>query len=106
MHQNSPQDRRRFLGSSAGGLSGIALASLIDPEAFAASVSHFAPKAKRVIYLFQSGGPPHHDLYDHKPHLDKVHGQEVPESVFNGQRLTGMTAGQESFPAARSIFPA
>jgi uncharacterized protein (DUF1501 family) len=70
----------------------------------AATGRHFAPKAKRVIYLFQSGGPPQHDLYDYKPHLNEVHGQEVPESVFNGQRLTGMTAGQSSFPVARSIF--
>ncbi|MEM7396848.1 MAG: DUF1501 domain-containing protein, partial [Verrucomicrobiota bacterium] len=57
-----------------------------------------------MIYLFQSGGPPQQDLFDYKPHLDKVHGEETPESVFNGQRLTGMTSGQKSFPVARSIF--
>lgn len=62
------------------------------------------PRAKRVIYLFQSGGPPQIDLFDYKPHLAKVHQQEVPESIFNGQRLTGMTAGQSSFPVAKSIF--
>jgi len=98
-------NRRSFLGNSAKGLGGMALASLLNPSLFAArDYQAIAPKAKRVIYLFQSGGPPQHDLFDHKPYLDKVHGQEIPESVFNGQRLTGMTAGQDSFPAARSIF--
>lgn len=107
--------RRDFLGSSVRGLSGVALASLLDPGLMprAASASTavppgfkpLAPKAKRVIYLFQSGGPPHLDLFDHKPYLNQVHGEEVPASVFNGQRLTGMTAGQSSFPVARSIFP-
>ncbi|MHC4877284.1 MAG: DUF1501 domain-containing protein, partial [Planctomycetota bacterium] len=97
--------RRDFLASSSRGLSGIALASLLNSDQLtAADVQQIAPKAKRVIYLFQSGGPPQHDLYDYKPHLNDVHGQEVPESVFNGQRLTGMTAGQSSFPVARSIF--
>ncbi len=82
----------------------MALTSLLEPKVFASSYQQVAPKAKRVIYLFQSGGPPHLDLFDHKPYLDQVHGQEVPASVFNGQRLTGMTAGQSSFPVARSIF--
>lgn len=95
--------RRQFLTQSAGGLGALALSSLANPAA-AGAFPNFAPKAKRVIYLFQSGGPPHHDLYDYKPHLDKVHGQETPDSVFNGQRLTGMTAGQASFPVARSVF--
>lgn len=98
-------NRRSFLASSSRGLGGMALASLLNPNLFAAQdYKRIAPKAKRVIYLFQSGGPPHHDLFDPKPHLNKVHGQEVPDSVFNGQRLTGMTAGQDSFPVARSIF--
>ena len=99
--------RRDFLSSSSRGLGAIALASLLHRDSFGmpASYQSIAPRAKRVIYLFQSGGPPQHDLFDYKPHLDKVHGQEVPESVFRGQRLTGMTAGQSSFPAARSIFP-
>jgi len=103
--------RRRFLTQSAAGLGGVALGSLLgDQQASAASgagLSGFpthAPKAKRVIYLFQSGGPSQLDLFDYKPHLDEVHGNEVPDSVFGGQRLTGMTAGQTSFPAARSIF--
>ncbi|NNC89912.1 MAG: DUF1501 domain-containing protein [Akkermansiaceae bacterium] len=96
--------RRHFFGKSATGLGGLALAGLLDEDLFASNALHFAPKAKRVIYLFQSGGPPQMDLFDYKPHLDGVHGQETPESVFNGQRLTGMTAGQTSFPIARSTF--
>ena len=96
--------RRYFFGKSAGCSLGIAsLATLLNDRSLGAGL---APRkqAKRVIYLFQSGGPPQMDLFDYKPHLDSVHGQEVPESVFNGQRLTGMTAGQSSFPVARSIF--
>ena len=98
-------NRRYFFGQSVTGLGIASLASLLNQDASAReSVSQIAPKAKRVIYLFQSGGPPQMDLYDYKPYLDKVHKQEVPESVFQGQRLTGMTAGQSSFPVARSVF--
>ena len=101
-------NRRHFFGTSARGIGIAALASLLNDDAHAdergASFPNFQPKAKRVIYLFQSGGPPQMDLYDYKPHLDKVHKQEVPDSIFNGQRLTGMTAGQSSFPVARSVF--
>lgn len=101
-------NRRNFLGSAGKGVGLAALASLLGRESGAGDgllgFPNFAPRAKRVIYLFQSGGPPQMDLYDYKPLLDKVHQQEVPESVFNGQRLTGMTAGQSSFPVARSIF--
>ncbi len=98
-------DRRHFLGTSGGAFGSLAAASLLgSPSGIQAAPNH-APKAKRAIYLFQSGGPPQMDLFDYKPHLDKVHGQEVPESIFRGQRLTGMTAGQSSFPTARSIFP-
>jgi hypothetical protein len=100
--------RRRFFTSAAGGLAGFALASLLERDAASAPAKaafpNFTPRAKRVIYLFQSGGPSQIDLFDYKPYLDQVHQQEVPASVFNGQRLTGMTAGQSSFPAARSIF--
>lgn len=106
-HQALSIDRRAFLERTTRGLGLAALASLSNPtgaHATTASPSHFAPRARRVIYLFQSGGPSHLDLFDPKPLLDKVHGQEVPDSVFNGQRLTGMTAGQSSFPAARSVF--
>ena len=103
--------RRRFLSSSAGGLGGAALGGLLGSSIGNAASSignasfpSYRPKAKRIIYLFQSGGPSQLDLFDYKPHLDKVHSQEVPDSIFNGQRLTGMTAGQASFPAARSTF--
>ncbi|MEM1293864.1 MAG: DUF1501 domain-containing protein, partial [Verrucomicrobiota bacterium] len=102
------KNRRQFLAHSAAGLGGLAFTALgktqlqtIDgPTAF----PNYAPKAKRIIFLHQSGGPPQMDLFDYKPHLNKVHAEEVPESVFNGQRLTGMSAGQASFPVARSIF--
>jgi hypothetical protein len=104
--------RRYFLGKAARGLGGLALGSLLNPRLLAEpermgglpGIPHFAPKAKRVIYLFQSGGPSQMDLFDYKPNLDALHRQEVPNSIFNGQRLTGMTAGQSSFPVARSTF--
>lgn len=104
--------RRQFFGKSAKGLGGVALASLLNEKCFSAQspvgglpgFPNFAPKAKRIIYLFQSGGPSQIDMFDYKPNLNEVHGQEVPDSVFNGQRLTGMTAGQTSFPVARSIY--
>ncbi|MDA7510821.1 DUF1501 domain-containing protein [Verrucomicrobia bacterium] len=107
LKQTRQVSRRHFLQHAAGGLGALALTSLFGRQPIQAAVKlapHYAPKAKRIIYLFQSGGPPQIDLLDYKPHLDKVHGQEVPDSIFNGQRLTGMTAGQASFPAARSIF--
>ncbi len=94
--------RRQFLQQSAGGLGALALASLAEGTPLTSP--HQVSKAKRVIYLFQSGGPPQMDLLDYKPQLDRVHGQDVPESIFNGQRLTGMTAGQASFPVARSTL--
>src|SRR5205823_66209 len=65
---------------------------------------HFAPKAKRVIYLFQSGAPSHIDLFDYKPRLQQYHGQELPGSVRMGQRITGMTSGQTSFPCVSPMF--
>jgi hypothetical protein len=65
---------------------------------------HFVPRAKRVIYLFQSGGPSQMELFDYKPMLEKMNGEELPESVRKGQRVTSMTAGQQSFPLAGSVF--
>ena len=107
--------RRQFFASGTRTLGGTALASMLGRETARAAETdaltgagagfpNFAARAKRVIYLFQSGGPSQIDLFDYKPHLDKVHKQEVPDSVFNGQRLNGMSAGQSSFPAARSVF--
>ena len=65
---------------------------------------HFAPKAKRVIYLFMSGGPSHIDLFDYKPTLARLHGNELPGSIRMGQRITGMTCGQKSFPCVAPMF--
>ncbi|MCA9062121.1 MAG: DUF1501 domain-containing protein [Planctomycetaceae bacterium] len=108
--QNAATSRRCLLQTSVGTVPAIAaLSSLLQRDGLAAAESEKTdqslPVAKRVIYLFQSGGPPQLDLFDYKPHLDQMHAQEVPASVFNGQRLTGMTAGQSSFPVARSVFP-
>ncbi len=115
-HQYSRiRSRRDFLARTAMGLGSLGLASLINPlESQAAGpidtstlkdrFLHFAPKAKRVIYLFQSGAPSQIDLFDPKPLLNKMNGEELPDSIRQGQRLTGMTAGQTSFPLAGSIF--
>jgi hypothetical protein len=89
--------RREFLG-----LGSAALASLLHGEE--GSLPHFAPRAKRVIYLFQFGGPSQLDLFDPKPALEKMQRAELPASIRMGQRLTAMTAGQSSFPVASSIF--
>ena len=98
--------RRQFFGRSATGIGGAALASLLNPQLLMAdqSAAHFAPKAKRVIYLFMSGGPSHIDLFDYKPKLKEHHGQELPGSVRMGQRITGMTSGQSSFPCVAPMF--
>jgi hypothetical protein len=98
-----PPDRRQFLVRSAAGTA--ALAGLLARDGLAAKrPPHFKPKAKRVICLFQSGGPSHLELFDYKPALRKHHGQELPDSIRMGQRLTGMTSGQKSFPVIASKF--
>jgi Protein of unknown function (DUF1501) len=87
--------------------SGLALASLLKAERQQQGLPglpHFAPKAKRVIYLFQSGGPSQIELFDHKPRLLDFQGQDLPESIRNGQRLTGMSASQSTFPVVPSKF--
>ena len=99
--------RRSFFGRSATGLGAAALASLLGRDAMAnpgPAISHFAPKAKRVIWMFQSGAPSQIDLFDYKPRLAEFHKQELPASIRMGQRLTGMTSGQTSFPVAASKF--
>ncbi|MSR32656.1 MAG: DUF1501 domain-containing protein [Gemmataceae bacterium] len=107
------QTRRYFFSRSVQGLSGAlgsaALAGLLDPTAQAATGGalpklHFTSRAKRVIYLFMSGGPSHIDLFDYKPKLMENNGKELPASVRQGQRVTGMTSGQKSFPCAAPIF--
>ena len=100
--------RRHFFGRNASGLGIAALAHLMGRDSAAGSglpgLPHFAPKAKHVIYLFQSGGPSQIDLFDHKPRLKQLHGTELPDSVRRGQRLTGMTASQTSFPVHETWF--
>jgi hypothetical protein len=106
-------NRRRFLSKMSLGIGSVALGSLLIPDLFGeknpeemllAGLPHFAPKAKRIIYLFQNGAPSQLDLFDYKPKLQEMFGQDLPESIRNGQRLTGMTAGQKTFPLAGSIF--
>jgi len=103
--------RRQFLARSASVLSVAAWASLAGEAGRAdtaagplADLPHFMPKAKRVISLFQSGAPSQMDLFDYKPKLAEFHASELPESVRRGQRLTGMTSRQASFPIAASKF--
>lgn len=115
---NQHIDRRQFLTKTSLGLGSVALASLLGPNLFAKMVTSgrpdntgsilqgldFIPRAKRVIYLFQSGGPSQMELFDYKPLLNKMLGQELPASVRGEQRLTGMTSNQKSFPLAHSVF--
>ncbi len=96
--------RRELFRFGANGLGAIALADLLQQDLGAATGPHHAPKAKRVVYLFQSGGPSQIDLFDHKPALAGIHGSDLPDSIRKGQRLTGMTAAQTSFPVASSRF--
>lgn len=105
-----------MLLKSGYGLGGIALSGLLGNDApnlaHARGVSNpglatfpnFAPKAKRIIYLFMAGGPSHIDTFDYKPEMRKFHGEELPDSVRQGQRLTGMTSGQKSFPCVAPMF--
>lgn len=97
-------NRRQFFGRSAIGIGTAALASLLHKDLFGATISgsaglpgfpNFAPRAKRVIYIMQSGGPPHVDMFDYKPGMAKYSGQELPQSVQMGQRLSTMTQGQK-----------
>ncbi|MEI6582699.1 MAG: DUF1501 domain-containing protein [Chitinophagia bacterium] len=106
-------NRRKFLSRMSIGLGSAALGSLLIPDLFSSSspeeaimqgLPHFAPKAKRVIYLFQNGAPSQLETFDYKPLLNKMVGQNLPESIRNGQRLTGMTANQTTFPLVGSYF--
>src|SRR5947209_7320689 len=96
--------RRHFLSSAGLGLGSLALNTLLPGAARAAGAPHFAPRAKRVIYLFQSGGPAQQDLFDYKPLLNEKNGQQLPAYVRGNQRLTGMSVNQASLPLAGSIF--
>ena len=110
--------RRHFFGLGSAGIGTAALASLSSPNLGGATeltspssargglpgLPHFAPRAKRIIYLFQSGAPSQMDMFDYKPKLEDLAGSELPDSIRKGQRLTGMTATQSSFPVAPSVF--
>jgi hypothetical protein len=118
-HVHEQLSRRNFLSKTSLGLGAAAMASLLNADnSMARKVAqpgtespgmplgqpHFAPKAKRIIYLFQSGAPSQLELFDYKPKLEEMWGKDLPESVRKGQRLTGMTAGQSSFPLAASRY--
>lgn len=100
-------NRRLFFKNSSAGVGVAALSSLLGKDLANASHpsgTHFAPKAKRIIYLFQSGGPAQQDLFDYKPLLNEKNGEELPASVRGEQRLTGMSVNQSSLPLAGSQF--
>ena len=115
LHQQQQQiNRREMLGRAGVGIGSVALGAMLAGDAQAApstaigglpGLPHFAAKAKRVIYLLQSGAPSQVDLLDHKPQLEKLRGTELPESVRKGQRLTTMTASQKKFQVLPSISP-
>src|SRR5947207_1426081 len=121
--------RRQLFGRAASGVGIAALASLLQREGFAQPAPQgptpnrpegtrrltpnasrgvhpfdFAPRAKNVVCLHMSGGPSHIDTFDYKPKLREFHGQELPASVRMGQRITGMTSGQKSFPCVAPVF--
>lgn len=105
-------NRRRFLSRLGMGVGSVALGSLLIPDLFGSKeeeavlsgLPHFAPKAKRIIYLFQNGAPSQLDLFDYKPRLQEMFGEDLPASIRMGQRLTGMTSGQAKFPLAGTAF--
>jgi hypothetical protein len=115
---NYSMNRRDFLGRFGLGLGGVALMGLLHRDARGGATTapatnpfkgvlaqpHFAPKAKRIIYLFMAGGPSQHDLFDYKPLLNRRNGDNLPDSVRMGQRLTGMSGNQATLPLAGSIF--
>tara|TARA_B110000881_G_scaffold47576_1_gene39920 strand:+ start:3308 stop:4771 length:1464 start_codon:yes stop_codon:yes gene_type:complete len=111
------ETRRQFLLRSGGGLGAAALSTLLNPGLLNSAMGaemptygglpdlpHFPGKAKRVIYMFMAGGPSHIDLFDYKPIQRKLHGTELPDSVRQEQRLTGMSSGQKSFPCVAPMF--
>ena len=115
-----PVDRRSFFGQGATGIGAAALAAVLNPACgYSQDVGaangylegggilarpHFTPRAKRVIYIFQAGGPAQMELYDYKPQLARRHGEELPASVRESQRLTGFTSGQGEYPVVASPF--
>src|SRR4051812_1639057 len=114
LEQRAALTRRTFLQRSASGIGLAALGSLFGERLHGATSAaavggldgfpNFAPKAKRIIYLFQSGAPSQMDLFDPKPELARRRGEDLPDSIRKGQRLTTMTSGQKKFPVAPTIF--
>lgn len=112
VNQGLLENRRQFFGRASTGIGVAALATLLNPEPSVMAnspgshglpgIPHFAPRAKRVIYLLQSGAPSQVDLFDYKPTLDKLHLTDLPDSIRQGQRLTGMTSRQKNFPVVKS----
>jgi hypothetical protein len=101
--------RRQRFGRGALGLGAAALAQLLGGDLLADDAAakqglHHPAKAKRVIYLFMSGGPSHHDLWDYKPKMQAMFGQPLPEEIRDGQRITGMTSGQKTLPICPSKY--
>ena len=111
------ETRRQFLLRTGNGIGAAALSTMLNPSLIGSamgegmqqygglpSIPHFPGKAKRVIYMFMAGGPSHIDLFDYKPIQRKLHGTELPDSVRQDQRLTGMSSGQKSFPCVAPMF--
>lgn len=96
-------NRRTFFKGASSVMTAAAMNSLLPNQIFA-ETTNFKPKAKRVIFLFQSGAPSQMDLFDHKPSMNGRKGEDLPDSIRKGQRLTTMTSGQAKFPIAPSIF--
>ena len=112
LEQAQTINRRHFLARTGCGIGAAALGMLATakpahaagPNPYDPQGPHFPARAKRVIYLFQSGAPSQIELFDYKPSLDKIHMTELPDSIRMGQRLTGMTSSQANFPVVRSMF--
>jgi uncharacterized protein (DUF1501 family) len=101
------ESRRRFFARGAQGIGALALATLLNERSSGATLSglpHFAPKAKRCIYLHLVGAPPQMETYDYKPRMKEWFNKDLPDSIRQGQRLTTMTSGQSRFPIAPSVF--
>jgi uncharacterized protein (DUF1501 family) len=98
------ESRRRFFARGARGIGALALGSLLAESSEGAKLPHFAPKAKRCIYLHLVGAPPQMETYDYKPKMKDWFDKDLPDSIRQGQRLTTMTSGQTRFPIAPAIF--
>ncbi|MEL6109102.1 MAG: DUF1501 domain-containing protein, partial [Planctomycetota bacterium] len=112
LEYQSGLNRRQFFTGAGLSLGGLALAGVDSRSVGAADamhppltgLPHFAPTAKRLIYLHMNGAPSQLDLFDHKPGLQDYFDKELPDSVRNDQRITTMTSGQARFPVAPSKF--